>query len=30
METGIYNIVTLDQKDFSIYKLKNQPLVIMP
>jgi len=30
METGIRHIITLDKKDFSIYKIKNQPLVIMP
>jgi hypothetical protein len=30
MDTGIYNIITFDQKDFNIYRLKNQRFVIMP
>ena len=31
MDTGIYNIITLDQKDFNIYKFKKkQSFVIMP
>jgi hypothetical protein len=31
MDTGIQNIVTLDQKDFSIYRLpKNIPFNILP
>ena len=30
MDTGINNIITLDQKDFNIYSLKNQPFVITP
>jgi hypothetical protein len=30
MDTGIYNIITFDQKDFNIYRLKNQPFVITP
>jgi len=30
MDTGIHNIVTFDQKDFNIYRLKNQPFVITP
>jgi predicted nucleic acid-binding protein len=30
METGIRNVITLDKKDFSIYKIKKQPFVIMP
>jgi len=31
MDTGIHNIITFDQKDFNIYRLKkNQPFVITP
>jgi len=30
MDTGIKNIITLDKKDFSIYRIRNQPFVIMP
>ncbi len=30
MDTGIKNIITFDQKDFNIYRLKNQPFVITP
>lgn len=30
MDTGINNIVTLDYKDFSIYRIKNKPLTIFP
>ncbi len=30
MDTGIQNVITFDQKDFNIYRLKNQPFVIMP
>ena len=30
MDTGIKNIKTLDKKDFSIYRIRNQPFVIMP
>ena len=30
MDTGIQNIITLDKRDFSIYKIRNQPFVIMP
>jgi uncharacterized protein len=31
MDTGIYNIITLDQKDFNIYRFKKkQSFVIMP
>ena len=30
METGIRNIITLDKKDFSIYKIKKQPFFVMP
>ena len=30
MDTGIHNIITFDQKDFNIYRLKNKPFVIMP
>ena len=29
-DTGIYNIITFDEKDFNIYRLKNQPFVIFP
>jgi len=30
MDTGIKNIITLDKKDFGIYRIRNQPFVIMP
>ncbi|MBA7525482.1 tRNA(fMet)-specific endonuclease VapC [subsurface metagenome] len=30
IDTGIKNIITFDQKDFNIYRLKNQPFVIIP
>ena len=30
MDIGIHNIVTLDYKEFSIYRIKNKPLVIFP
>lgn len=30
MDTGIQNIITLDKRDFGIYRIRNQPLVIMP
>jgi predicted nucleic acid-binding protein len=30
METGINNIITLDKKDFSIYRIKNRALLISP
>jgi len=30
IDTGIKNIITFDQKDFNIYRLKNQPFVITP
>ena len=30
MDTGIQNVITFDQKDFNIYRLKNQPFVITP
>ena len=30
MDTGIHNIITFDQKDFNIYRLKNQAFVITP
>jgi predicted nucleic acid-binding protein len=30
MDTGIHNVITFDQKDFNIYRLKNQPFVITP
>ena len=30
MDAGIKNIITLDKKDFSIYRIRNQPFVIMP
>ena len=30
MDTGIYDIITFDQKDFNIYRLKNKPFVITP
>jgi predicted nucleic acid-binding protein len=30
METGINNIITLDKKDFSIYRIKKKALLISP
>lgn len=30
MDTGIYDIVTFDQKDFSIYRAKNKPFLVLP
>lgn len=30
MDSGINNVITLDRKDFSIYRIKNKPFVIMP
>ena len=30
MDTGIHDIITFDQKDFNIYRVKNQPFVIAP
>lgn len=30
MDSGINTAVTLDRKDFSIYRLKNKPFVIIP
>jgi uncharacterized protein len=30
MDSGIYNIITFDQKDFNIYRVKNKPFVITP
>jgi predicted nucleic acid-binding protein len=30
MDTGIHDIITFDQKDFSIYRVKNKPFVISP
>lgn len=30
MDAGIKNIITLDKKDFSIYRIRNQPFVIKP
>ena len=30
MDTGIYDIITFDQKDFSIYRVKNKSFVISP
>jgi predicted nucleic acid-binding protein len=30
LETGIRSVITLDKKDFSIYRIKNQPFSIMP
>jgi len=30
MDAGIKNIITLDKKDFSIYRIRNQPFVITP
>jgi len=30
MDSGINTVVTLDRKDFSIYRIKNKPFVITP
>ena len=30
MDIGIYNIITFDQKDFNIYRVKKKPFVIIP
>ena len=30
IDTGIHNIITFDQKDFNIYRVKKQPFVIAP
>jgi hypothetical protein len=30
METGIFNVITLDKKDFSIYRIKNKAFLISP
>jgi predicted nucleic acid-binding protein len=30
MDTGINDIITFDQKDFNIYRVKKQPFVIAP
>lgn len=30
MDTGIYDIITFDQKDFNIYRAKNRPFIISP
>jgi len=30
MDAGIKNIITLDKKDFSVYRIRNQLFVIMP
>jgi len=30
MDTGIHDIITFDQKDFNIYKVKKQPFIIAP
>ena len=30
MDAGIHDIITFDQKDFSIYRVKNKPFVISP
>jgi len=30
MDSGIHNIITFDQKDFNIYRVKKQPFVIAP
>ncbi|MGD8770615.1 MAG: PIN domain-containing protein [Desulfobacterales bacterium] len=30
MDSGIHNIITFDQKDFNIYRVKNKPFVIIP
>ena len=30
MDTGIHDIITFDQKDFNIYRIKNKPFIISP
>jgi hypothetical protein len=30
LETGIRNVITLDRKDFSIYRIRNQTFSLMP
>ena len=30
LETGIRSVITLDRKDFSIYRIRNQPFSLMP
>jgi hypothetical protein len=30
VDTGIHDIITFDQKDFNIYRVKNKPFVISP
>ena len=30
MDAGIHDIITFDQKDFNIYKVKKQPFIIAP
>ena len=30
MDIGIHDIITFDQKDFNIYKVKKKPFVIIP
>ncbi len=30
MDTGIHDIITFDQKDFNIYRIKKQPFIIKP
>jgi len=30
MDTGIHDIITFDQKDFNIYRVKKRPFVISP
>ena len=30
MDIGIHNIITFDQKDFNIYRVKKKPFVIIP
>ncbi len=30
IDTGIHDIITFDQKDFNIYRVKKQPFVIKP
>lgn len=30
MDIGVHNIITFDQKDFNIYRVKNKPFIIFP
>jgi uncharacterized protein len=30
MDTGIHNVITFDQKDFRIYRIKKQPFILEP